>query len=105
MGYASVLDALGDATRRRIVESLRDGPRAVGEIAGPLPVSRPAVSRHLRVLETAGLVAHEVRGRRHLYRLEERGLAELRGWVDGVWATALERFAAHLAPEEADRDA
>jgi DNA-binding transcriptional ArsR family regulator len=106
MGYGTVLDALGDPTRRRIVEGLRDGPLAVGEIARPLPVSRPAVSRHLRVLEAAGLVNHVVAGTRHLYRLDERGLAELRRWVDGVWTAALDRFAAHVAAtEEADRRA
>ena len=105
-GYASVLDALGDGTRRRIVEGLRHGPLAVGEIARPLPVSRPAVSRHLRVLEAAGLVNHQVVGTRHLYRLDERGLDELRRWVDGLWVTALDRFAAHVTPtEEPDRRA
>jgi DNA-binding transcriptional ArsR family regulator len=106
MSYESVLDALGDPTRRRIVEGLRDGPLPVGAIARPLPVSRPAVSRHLRVLEAAGLVNHEAVGTRRLYRLDERGLGELRRWVDGVWATALDRFAAHIiATEEPDRRA
>lgn len=88
------LDALGDRTRRQVFELLRDGPRSVGELAGKLPVSRPAVSQHLRVLEDAGLVSHRREGTRHLYELEPTGVAELRAWVDDFWSDALARFKA-----------
>jgi DNA-binding transcriptional ArsR family regulator len=86
------LDALGDPTRRQVFELLREGPRSVGELAAELPVSRPAVSQHLRVLESAGLVTHRREGTRHLYELERSGVAELRSWVDGFWDEALARF-------------
>ena len=88
------LDALGDPTRRQVFELLRTGPRSVGELAAELPVSRPAVSQHLRVLEDAGLVTHRRNGTRHLYQLETAGVAELREWVDGFWNEALTRFKA-----------
>jgi DNA-binding transcriptional ArsR family regulator len=88
------LDALGDPTRRQVFELLRRGPRSVGELAAELPVSRPAVSQHLRVLEGAGLVNHRREGTRHLYGLEGNGIAELRAWVDGFWDEALPRFKA-----------
>ena len=88
------LDALGDPTRRQVFELLRTGPRSVGELAAELPVSRPAVSQHLRVLEDAGLVTHRRNGTRHLYQLETAGVAELREWVDGFWNEALARFKA-----------
>jgi DNA-binding transcriptional ArsR family regulator len=86
------LDALGDPTRRQVFELLKSGPRSVGELAAELPVSRPAVSQHLRVLESAGLVTHRKQGTRHLYELERSGVAELRSWVDGFWDEALARF-------------
>ena len=88
------LDALGDPTRRRIFESLRSGPRSVGELAAGLPVSRPAVSQHLRVLEDAGLVTHRRNGTRHLYELDSAGVGVLRDWVDDFWGEALARFKA-----------
>ena len=88
------LDALGDPTRRQVFELLRSGPRSVGELAGELPVSRPAVSQHLRVLEEAGLVVHTKAGTRHLYELDSDGVAVLRDWVDGFWTEALARFKA-----------
>jgi len=88
------LDALGDATRRRIFELLRSGPRSVGELAADLPVSRPAVSQHLRVLEETGLVSHSRHGTRHLYELDSAGVRVLRDWVDGFWDDALARFKA-----------
>ena len=91
---AHPLDALGDPTRRQVFELLRGGPRSVGDLAAALPVSRPAVSQHLRVLESAGLVTHRREGTRHLYELEETGVAELRAWVDGFWDEALARFKA-----------
>ncbi len=86
------LDALGDPTRRQVFELLRAGPRSVGELAAELPVSRPAVSQHLRVLEDAGLVTHRKNGTRNLYGLNGNGVVELRAWVDGFWDEALERF-------------
>lgn len=100
--YAKILDALGDPTRRAIVETLRGGPRSVSEVAADLPVSRPAVSQHLRVLERAGLVGCEKRGTRRIYRLERAGLAELRAWVDRFWDDVLSAFEAHANEEEDD---
>jgi DNA-binding transcriptional ArsR family regulator len=88
------LDALGDATRRQVFELLRSGPRSVGELAANVPVSRPAVSQHLRVLEGAGLVTHRRDGTRHLYELDSAGVGALREWVDGFWNEALARFKA-----------
>lgn len=88
------LDALGDPTRRQVFELLRSGPRSVGELAAELPVSRPAVSQHLRVLEAAGLVTHRRNGTRHLYELDSAGVSVLRDWVDGFWSDALARFKA-----------
>ena len=88
------LDALGDPTRRRVFELLQGGSRSVGELAAELPVSRPAVSQHLRVLELAGLVTHRRHGTRHLYEVDGNGVAELRNWVDGFWDEALARFKA-----------
>ena len=88
------LDALGDPTRRQIFELLRGGPRSVGALAEELPVSRPAVSQHLRVLENAGLVVHTRAGTRHLYELDSAGVGVLRDWVDGFWNEALARFKA-----------
>jgi DNA-binding transcriptional ArsR family regulator len=92
MAYESAMDALGDPTRRAIFERLRDGPRAVGELAAPLPVSRPAVSQHLRVLKEAGLVTERRDGTRRLYRLDPRGLEELRAYLERFWDDALEAF-------------
>jgi DNA-binding transcriptional ArsR family regulator len=86
------LDALGDRTRRQIFELLRSGPRSVGELAAGLPVSRPAVSQHLRVLEEVGLVTHRRNGTRHLYELDSAGVGVLRDWVDAFWSEALTRF-------------
>jgi len=89
-----VLDALGDPTRRRIVELLAtSGPLSVGELADRMPVSRPAVSQHLRVLGDSGLVSHAPLGTRNIYRLDDRGAEALRGWLDEFWSIALTRFA------------
>lgn len=88
-----VLDALGDRTRREIVECLRGGPSSVGELAARLPVSRPAVSQHLTVLKRSGLVACEERGTRNIYRLDPAALGSLRAWLDSFWETALGRYA------------
>ena len=97
MTYASAMDALGDPTRRRIFELLQRGPRAVGELAGDLPVSRPAVSQHLRVLKEAGLVTEQREGTRRIYRLDPAGLGELRAYFDRFWTTALGSFEAAVA--------
>jgi DNA-binding transcriptional ArsR family regulator len=98
------MDALGDPTRRAIFEQLRRGPRAVGEIAGELPVSRPAVSQHLRVLKEAGLVSERRDGTRRLYRLDPDGLGALRAYFDQFWDAALADFkAAADANERRDR--
>ena len=95
----SIWEALGDQTRRTIFERLRLGPQSVGELAEGLPVSRPAVSQHLRVLEQAGLVSHRPNGTRHVYRVEPEGLEELRDYFDRFWGDALERFAAEARKE------
>ncbi|HLM36435.1 MAG TPA: metalloregulator ArsR/SmtB family transcription factor [Gaiellaceae bacterium] len=94
MAYRTAMDALGDPTRRAIFEQLRRGPRAVGEIASELPVSRPAVSQHLRVLKDAGLVTERRQGTRRLYRLDPDGLGELRDYFDDFWTEALAGFKA-----------
>ncbi len=88
----TTLDALGSPTRRHIVRILAPGPRSVGEIAAELPISRPAVSRHLRILEDAALVACEARGRRHMFRLHRAGFDAARRWLDAFWDEALSRF-------------
>lgn len=100
MSTNGVLDALGDPTRRQIFESLRGGPRSVGELASGLPVSRPAVSQHLRVLKQAGLVSDRKEGTRRLYRIDPGGLSGLRDYFDGFWGEALERFAAEARKEQ-----
>ena len=102
MAYATAMDALGDATRRSIFERLRHGPRAVGEIAAELPVSRPAVSQHLRVLKEAGLVTERRDGTRRLYRLDPSGLEELRTYFEQFWDDALEAFKDAAARREED---
>jgi DNA-binding transcriptional ArsR family regulator len=93
------MDALGDPTRRTIFERLRSGPLAVGEIADELPVSRPAVSQHLRVLKEAGLVRERREGTRRLYRLDPDGLGELRDYFDDFWSEALAAFKASAEEE------
>jgi DNA-binding transcriptional ArsR family regulator len=88
------LDALGDATRREIMERLRGGPRPVGEIAAGLPISRPAVSQHLRVLKEAGLVTERKDGTRRIYGVEPKAIADLRAYFDSFWEQALAGFKA-----------
>jgi len=100
MAYSHALQALGDPTRRSVLEQLREGPRAVGEIAAQLPVSRPAVSQHLRVLKEAGLVTERQDGTRRLYRVDPDGLAGLREYLDGFWEEALGSFKAAAEAEE-----
>lgn len=86
------MDALGDPTRRAIFERLAGGPLAVGEIANGLPVSRPAVSQHLKVLKQAGLVVDHAHGTRRVYQLDPRGIGELRAYFDTFWTHALAAF-------------
>ncbi len=94
-----MLDAIGDGTRRAILELLAAGPRSVGDLAAELPVGRPAVSLHLKVLRGAELVTSTAIGTRNIYRLDPTGLAVLRRYLDRLWSAALDRFA--LAAEAA----
>ncbi|HTP78430.1 MAG TPA: metalloregulator ArsR/SmtB family transcription factor [Rhizomicrobium sp.] len=92
MANGNALSALADPTRRHVMEALRAGPRAVGEIARGMPVSRPAVSQHLKVLKEAGLVTDRAEGTRRVYYLDPKGLAALRAWLDRFWDQALVAF-------------
>jgi DNA-binding transcriptional ArsR family regulator len=85
-------EALGDPNRRAIVELLRAGHRSVSELAQELPISRPAVSRHLRLLKRAGLVADRAEGTRRLYRLDDEGIGAVREYLEHVWGEAAARF-------------
>ena len=93
------MDALGDGTRRDVFERLRNGPRSVGDIADGLPVTRPAVSQHLKVLADAGLVRSHAVGTRRFYEIDPDGLGELRDWLDDMWTHALARFERAAARE------
>ncbi len=97
------MDVLGDRTRRTIFERLRSGPLSVGEIAEELPVSRPAVSQHLRVLKETGLVTERRDGTRRLYRLDPDGLGEIRDYFDDFWSEALAAFKAAAEEERRKR--
>ncbi|HEX5590829.1 MAG TPA: metalloregulator ArsR/SmtB family transcription factor [Candidatus Limnocylindrales bacterium] len=95
-------EALGDANRRAIVELLGVAERSVQELADALPISRPAVSRHLRLLKAAGLVVEEPRGTRRIYRLHDEGVAAVRAYLEQVWGEAAARFrlvAENTAPD------
>lgn len=98
-------DALGDPHRRAIVELLVNRPQSVREIADRLPISRPAVSRHLRLLKEAGLVADEPVGTRRLYRLDEAGAEAVRAYLERVWGAAIARFRLVAENTEPDRHA
>jgi len=89
-----VWEALGDGTRRAIVLRLAERPQAVGELAAALPVSRPAVSQHLKVLKDAGLVAEHAEGTRRIYQLNEAALTALRDQLDTFWSRALTSYSA-----------
>ena len=97
------LTALSDATRREVFELVAERPRAVGELAAQLPVSRPAVSQHLRVLKDAGLVEDEAVGARRVYKLHPEGIAELRSYLDGFWSRSLRAFKAAAEAGEEER--
>ena len=96
MTYDSALAALADPTRRRVFERLKTGPQSVGAIARRMPVSRPAVSQHLKVLKEAGLVADRPDGNRRVYYIDPEGLGALRGWLDQFWDAALAAFQAEV---------
>jgi DNA-binding transcriptional ArsR family regulator len=96
MTYDTALAALSDPTRRRVFERLKPRGRAVGEIAEGLPVSRPAVSQHLKVLKEAGLVRETRDGTRRIYEIDPKGLGQLRRWLDQFWDTALDAFRAEV---------
>jgi DNA-binding transcriptional ArsR family regulator len=103
MAYATAMDALGDATRREIMERLRSGPRPVGEIAAGMPISRPAVSQHLRVLKEAGLVTERKDGTRRIYAVEPKAIGDLRAYFDSFWEQALASFKAAAESERRTR--
>jgi DNA-binding transcriptional ArsR family regulator len=92
MAYGTALAVLADPTRRKVFERLRSGPRPVNLLAQGLPVSRPAVSQHLKVLKDAGLVEERSEGVRRIYSLRREGLLELREWLDSFWGEALDAF-------------
>ena len=89
---ARLISALADPTRRAVLEKLKSGPRPVGEIARDLPVTRPAVSQHLKVLKEAGLVADRSVGTRRIYYIDPKGLGAMRAWLDQFWEAALDAF-------------
>jgi len=93
----TVFDALGEPLRRRILELLREGPTPVGRLAARLPVGRPAVSKHLRVLSDAGLIEHRSAGTRNLYALAPDGMAAAQQWLVSTWDTALAAYAAEVS--------
>jgi DNA-binding transcriptional ArsR family regulator len=103
MAYGDVLTALADPTRRRIFERLKSGPTPVGAIARRMPVSRPAVSQHLKVLKEAGLVADRPEGTRRVYYIDPNGLGALRAWVDQFWDRALTEFKAEVEAQTSKR--
>ena len=92
MTYAEALSCLADPTRRQVFERLRSGPRPVGDIARGMPVSRPAVSQHLKVLKDAGLVGDRAAGTQRIYYIDPQGLGALRAWLDQFWDQALLSF-------------
>jgi DNA-binding transcriptional ArsR family regulator len=92
MTYGNALEALADPTRRAVFERLRDGPASVGDVAADMPVSRPAVSQHLKTLKLAGLVIDKPEGTRRVYYIDPDGLGELRRWLDQFWDGALDAF-------------
>src|ERR1700760_4323334 len=97
--------ALADPTRREVFERLADGPQAVGELAERLPVSRPAISQHLKVLKEAGLVSDRPDGARRVYSIDPQGLGGLRAWLDQFWGEALAAFQAEVERNEEDDEA
>jgi DNA-binding transcriptional ArsR family regulator len=97
---STALAALADPTRREIFERLARRPAAVGELAAQLPVSRPAVSQHLRTLKEAGLVSDRALGTRRIYQIDPQGLGAMRAWLDRFWTEALDAFKAEVEKHE-----
>jgi DNA-binding transcriptional ArsR family regulator len=102
--YGDAIAALADPTRRSVFETLREGPRSVGDLARGLPVSRPAVSQHLRVLKKAGLVRERRVGTRNFYSVDGDGLAEVRDYFEGFWDEALAAFKDAAEREEGEAE-
>ncbi|RAK59540.1 transcriptional regulator [Phenylobacterium hankyongense] len=100
MANTNAFAALADPTRRAVFERLAQGPRAVGDLAQDLPVSRPAVSQHLKVLKEAGLVSDRAEGARRVYQIDPQGLGQLRAWLDRFWDQALAAFQAEVERNE-----
>ena|SRR5512143_2323740 len=100
MAYANAFAALADDTRREVFERLARGPRSVGELAEGLPVSRPAVSQHLKVLKEAGLVTDRAEGAKRVYQIDPAGLGPVRAWLDRFWDQALEAFQAEVEADD-----
>src|SRR3954471_9377510 len=103
MANARAFPALADPPRREVFEHLARGPQAVGDLAQGLPVSRPAVSQHLKVLKEAGLVTDRPEGTRRVYQIDPRGLGQIRAWLDRFWDEALDAFKAEVEREGADQ--
>ena len=96
MAYEEIITALADPTRRAVLEALRKGPLSVAALAKNQPVSRPAISQHLRVLELAGLVSATPQGNQRIYAIRRDGLAELRTYLNGFWNEALAAYSAEI---------
>ncbi len=103
MAYANVLTALADPTRRHIFEALRERPQTVGQLAAGQPVSRPAVSQHLKVLASAKLVTVKPQGNRRLYLIKYDGLVDLRAYVESFWSDTLSAYADEIEPRVKDK--
>src|ERR1041384_7236848 len=103
MAYHKALASISDPTRRSVLEKLRAGPQSVGALADQLPVSRPAVSQHLKVLKEAGLVKDRSEGPRRVYYIDPDGLGELRRWLDEFWNDALAAFAKEMKSKKSGR--
>jgi DNA-binding transcriptional ArsR family regulator len=99
----AAFDALSDPTRRQVFQRLQSGGLSVGEIARHLPVSRPAVSQHLKVLKDARLVTDRAAGTRRIYHIDPHGLAAIRAWLDQFWTAALASFAEEVERQEEKR--
>jgi len=97
MTYEQALTALADPTRRHIFEALRDQPKTVGELALTQPVSRPAVSQHLKVLQSAQLVSVKPKGNKRLYAIKHEGLEELRSYLDSFWSDVLSAYSSEIS--------
>src|SRR5215475_12971176 len=104
MTYGRALAVLADPTRRKGFERLKKGPRAVGQVARGLPVSRPAVSQHLKALKEAGLVADRPEGTRRVYYIDPHGLGVLRKWLDQFWDEALAAFQAEVEKASSEKE-